>query len=101
MDEETEVDVPEVGSVWNYGGDNYIVTRVDEANFIVQCGDDGEWVDAIEITDKVAENESAKVTYVLSLDDFVGNYTEGEITEGASPDNTLPSEGEGEAQPKG
>jgi len=95
---EEEFDVPEVGSVWNYGGDNYIVTRVEPDRFI--CQDDGDWVDAIEITDKVNEGEEAKVTYVLSLDSFVDNYNEGEITEGASPDNTLPNEGE-EAAPKG
>jgi len=104
MDE--EVDVPEVGSVWNYEGDNYIVTRVDEENFL--CQDDGDWVDAIEITDKVGAGETAKVTYVLSLDNFVENYNEGEITEGVGAeqlpgaeegevDNSLPSE----AEPKG
>ena len=106
MDE--EVDVPEVGSVWNYGGDNYVVTRVDEDSFIVQ--DDGDWVDAIEITDKVNEGESAKVTYVLSLDSFVDNYSEGEIVEGVEAgqlpseqpevDNSLPDDGEDEAEAK-
>ena len=103
-----EVDVPEVGSVWNYGGDNYVVTRVEENRFI--CQDDGDWVDAIEITDKVNEGEEAKVTYVLSLDNFIDCYSEGEIVEGASAeqlpveegpevDNTLPNEGE-EAEAK-
>jgi hypothetical protein len=103
-------DLPQIDEIYNYEGDNYKVTRVEPGHFLVQ--DDEHWCDAIELTDHVAEGETATVLYVLPLDDFQDNYVLGEIVEGAAPDNALPeappeatqlpAEGEeGEAEAKG
>jgi hypothetical protein len=73
---------PAIGAIYNYAGDNYAVTKVEPDHFLA-IGQDGEWADAIEFTDHVGEGETPTITYVMALDDFVGNYAEGEIEEGA------------------
>ena len=78
-----------VGKIYNYGGDNYRVTRVDPDRFLV--GDRDSWSDAVEFTDHVQDGETATITYVTGLDAFESNYKEGEITEGADA-STLPAD---------
>jgi hypothetical protein len=92
-------DLPEVGAVYHYGGDNYAVTRVDPGSFIC-LGDDEEWTDAIAFTDHVAEGETATITYVMPLDLFVESYELGIIDEtapgedgGGEQAETRPGEG--------
>jgi hypothetical protein len=75
-------DVPQVGAVYNYEGQNYEVTRVDPKSFVV-FGNDDEWTPAIEFTDHVSDAETATVDYVMALDLFVESYELGVIEEGA------------------
>lgn len=101
---------PTVGSIWNYAGQNYKVVSVED-NFV--CLDaNNNWNQAIELTDHVAEGETAKVRYVCALDAFTRYFNQGEIEEGAGPptvDNSLPPESgtkpvepeEPDAEPKG
>ena len=91
-------DVPEVGACYNYGGDNYVVTRVDPESFLV-LGSSDCWTPAIAFTDKVGDGETATLEYVMSLADFVDCYESGEIVEGEAPevDNELPDDDAPEA----
>ena len=97
--------VPEVGSIYNYEGDNYKVTRVEPDHFLTSEGD--LWCDAIEFTDHVAEGETATILYVMPLDLFVESYELGVIEEDHSDEEaaTKPSPDDAsdpdEAQPKG
>jgi hypothetical protein len=91
-------DLPEVGAVYNYGGDNYAVTRVEPGSFLC-LGDDEEWTDAIEFTDHVGEGETATVNYVMALDLFVESYELGVIEEGASAEQQPTDEASAEQQP--
>jgi hypothetical protein len=110
---------PTIGSVYNYEGNNYKVTRAEPGKFLV-LGADGEWEDGVEFTDHVNDGETATIEYVMSLDDFNLSYVPGEIDEGAAagelpagtppqatqlpadqpkPDNQLPGAAEGQPQP--
>lgn len=102
---------PEEGAVYHYGGDNYLVTRVDRGSFLTM-GHDSQWCDAIEFTDLVGDDETATITYVMGVDQFGAYYEPGEIVEGEGPpvvDNELPPEAgtkpvepdEPEPEPKG
>jgi hypothetical protein len=103
-----------VGSVYNYGGDNYVVTRYEPNHFLVQV--EGGYADAVGLTDHVKPDETATVDYVLPASDFEASYIPGEIVEGEEPPEasqlpadqlppsatTLPVEpDEDEAEPKG
>lgn len=86
--------VPVVGNIHNYGGDNYVVIRFDPGSFIC-IGSDAEWTDAVAFTDHVGPGETATIEYVMSAAEFLANYGEGAIDEGAGPpqvDNELPPE---------
>jgi len=83
--------LPEVGSCYNYEGQNFVVTRVEPSRFLV-LGDDAEWTDAVEFTDHVGEGETAMVSYVMAADLFAESYALGVIEEGAEVDNELPDE---------
>jgi len=84
---------PEIGAIYNYGGDNYEVTRVQPGHFLA-IGSDGQWGDAVEFTDHVGEGETATILYICALDDFTKFYAEGEIDENAPPEATqIPAEG--------
>lgn len=102
---------PVVGAVHHYGGDNYVVTRFDAGSFLC-IGSDAEWCDAVAFTDVVGPGETATIEYVMSAAEFLANYDEGAIDEGAGPpmaDNSLPPEAgtkpvepdEPEPEPKG
>ena len=97
MTEATQLpaDAPvEVGAVYNYEGQNFVVTRVEPARFI--CLTDGEeWTDAIEFTDHVSEGETAEVSYVMALDLFVESYVLGVIEEGADDESDDQAETKG------
>lgn len=80
---------PAIGSVHNYGGDNYAVTRVEPGKFLC-LGQDNGWEDAVEFTDHVKEGETATLSYVCTLADFNEYYQEGEIEEGAEASQELP-----------
>ena len=82
---------PAIGAIYNYGGDNYRVTKIEPDHFLA-IGQDGEWADAVEFTDHVGEGETATLTYVMALADFEANYSEGEIEEGAEA-SQQPAEG--------
>jgi hypothetical protein len=84
-------DLPEVGACYNYGGDNYEVTRVDPDSFLV-LGSANCWVEAIEFTDKTGEGETATVRYVMPLEDFVESYESGELVEGEFVEGEEPPE---------
>ena len=84
------VDLPAVGAVYNYQGQNYAVTRCEPQSFLVQDGDC--WTEAIEFTDHVAGDQTATVKYVMPLADFMDSYESGEITEGGEA-TQLPADG--------
>jgi len=86
--EQLPVATPTVGANYNYGGDNYVVTRFEPNHFLVQ-DTEGDWVDAVEFTDVVGEGETATIKYVVTAEVFE-HYHEGLIDEDAEIDNSLP-----------
>ena len=72
-----------IGAIYNYGGDNYKVTRHEPNKFLCMATDE-EWVDAVAFTDHVKDGETATIEYVMGAEDFEDNYSPGETEEGAS-----------------
>lgn len=90
---------PEVGAVYNYEGQNFVVTRVEPDSFLT-LSDEADWTDAIEFTDHVGDGETATVSYVMALDLFVESYALGVIEEGADNDDEAPPEAESKPSPE-
>jgi hypothetical protein len=81
---------PIVGNHYNYGGDNYTVTRYEPEHFIVQTYG-GDWENAVEFQDLVDAGETPTVLYVVGQTTFVDNYEPGNIPEDQPEvDNSLP-----------